>query len=107
MQVVTGTVVGGKVILEGASLPEGTVVTILAKESEERYAYHLPFRRSLKKRSKKPTARKGFPQTNSSIGDGREAFLVRPLAAALTGSSFASGGLNRDSFARPGKLFTV
>ena len=34
MQVVTGTVVGGKVVLEGASLPEGTVVTIFAKESE-------------------------------------------------------------------------
>ena len=34
MQVVTGTVVGGKVILEGASLPDGTVVTILAKDSE-------------------------------------------------------------------------
>jgi hypothetical protein len=34
MQVVTGTVVGGKVILEGASLPEGTVVTIFAKDSE-------------------------------------------------------------------------
>ena len=31
MQVVTGTVVGGKVVLEGVSLPEGTVVTILAK----------------------------------------------------------------------------
>ena len=36
MQVVTGTVVGGKVILEGASLPEGTVVTIFAKDSEGR-----------------------------------------------------------------------
>lgn len=34
MQVVTGKVVGGKVVLEGASLPEGTVVTIFAKESE-------------------------------------------------------------------------
>ena len=34
MQVVTGTVVEGKVVLEGASLPEGTVVTILAKDSE-------------------------------------------------------------------------
>jgi len=34
MQVVTGTVVGGKAILEGASLPEGTVVTIFAKDSE-------------------------------------------------------------------------
>jgi hypothetical protein len=40
MQVVTGTVVGGKVILEGASLPEGTVVTILAKDSEA--MVHLP-----------------------------------------------------------------
>ena len=30
-----------------------------------------------------------------------------PRAVALTGSSFASGGLMRDSFARPGKLFTA
>lgn len=30
-----------------------------------------------------------------------------PAAIALTGNSFASGGLNRDSFARPGKLFTA
>jgi len=34
MQVVTGTVVGGKVVFEGVFLPEGTVVTIFAKESE-------------------------------------------------------------------------
>lgn len=34
MQVVTGTVIEGKVVLEGASLPEGTVVTVLAKDSE-------------------------------------------------------------------------
>jgi len=40
MQVVTGTVVGGKVILEGASLPEGTVVTIFAKDTEAKV--HLP-----------------------------------------------------------------
>lgn len=40
MQIVTGTVVKGKVVLEGASLPEGTVVTILAKESEA--IVHLP-----------------------------------------------------------------
>ena len=33
-QVVTGTVVGGKVVLDGVSLPEGTVVTVLAKELE-------------------------------------------------------------------------
>jgi hypothetical protein len=40
MQVATGTVVHGKVVLEGVSLPEGTVVTILAKESEA--TVHLP-----------------------------------------------------------------
>ena len=34
MQVATGTVVQGKVVLEGVSLPEGTIVTILAKGSE-------------------------------------------------------------------------
>lgn len=34
MQVVTGTIVQGKVVLEGVSLPEGTVVTVLAKDSE-------------------------------------------------------------------------
>ena len=34
MQVATGTVVEGKVILEGVSLPEGTVVTVFAKDSE-------------------------------------------------------------------------
>lgn len=28
-------------------------------------------------------------------------------AIPLTANSFASGGLNRDSFARPGKLFTA
>ena len=36
MQVATGTVVEGKVILEGVSLPEGTVVTVFAKDSEAR-----------------------------------------------------------------------
>lgn len=34
MQIVTGTVVDGKIVLEGVSLPEGTVVTVLAKDSE-------------------------------------------------------------------------
>lgn len=33
MQLVTGTVIGGKVVLEGVSLPDGTVVTIFAKDS--------------------------------------------------------------------------
>ncbi len=34
MQVVTGTIVQGKVVLEGVSLPEGTIVTVFAKDSE-------------------------------------------------------------------------
>ena len=34
MQVATGTVVEGKVILEGVSLPEGTIVTVFAKDFE-------------------------------------------------------------------------
>jgi hypothetical protein len=33
MQVATGTVVEGKVVLEGISLPEGTAVTVFAKDS--------------------------------------------------------------------------
>lgn len=37
MQLATGTVVNGKVILEGVALPEGTVVTVLARESEETF----------------------------------------------------------------------
>lgn len=34
MQVVTGTVIEGKVVLEGVSLPEGTAVTVFARDSE-------------------------------------------------------------------------
>lgn len=34
MQVASGTVVDGKVVVEGLSLPEGTVVTILARGDE-------------------------------------------------------------------------
>lgn len=34
MQVVSGTVVDGKVVVEGLSLPEGTAVTILARGDE-------------------------------------------------------------------------
>jgi len=34
MQVVTGTVIEGKVVLEGVLLPEGTLVTVLARDSE-------------------------------------------------------------------------
>ncbi|OGA05535.1 MAG: hypothetical protein A3H35_02270 [Betaproteobacteria bacterium RIFCSPLOWO2_02_FULL_62_17] len=32
MQISTGTVVGGKIAVEGLSLPEGTVVTVLTPE---------------------------------------------------------------------------
>ena len=34
MQLATGTVVGGKVVVEGDPLPEGAVVTILAREAD-------------------------------------------------------------------------
>jgi len=37
MQFATGTVVNGKVVVEGALFPEGTVVTILARESDESF----------------------------------------------------------------------
>jgi hypothetical protein len=37
MQLVSGTVVGGKIIIEGEPLPEGTVVTILAREAHETF----------------------------------------------------------------------
>ena len=34
MQVITGTVVEGKVVVEGLSLPEGAVVTVFARNNE-------------------------------------------------------------------------
>lgn len=34
MQVASGTVVDGKVVVEGLSLPEGTAVTVLARGDE-------------------------------------------------------------------------
>jgi hypothetical protein len=40
MQLATGTVIDGKVVLEGATLPEGTVVTVLARDSGE--TFELP-----------------------------------------------------------------
>lgn len=38
MQLATGTVVGGKIVVEGDPLPEGTVVTILARDADETFA---------------------------------------------------------------------
>lgn len=40
MQIASGTIVDGKVIVEGLSLPEGTVVTVLARGDE--IAVRLP-----------------------------------------------------------------
>lgn len=37
MQLATGTVVGGKIVVEGEPLPDGTVVTILAREADETF----------------------------------------------------------------------
>ncbi len=37
MKVATGTVVDGKVVVRGEPLPEGTVVTVLAREASERF----------------------------------------------------------------------
>ncbi len=35
MQLATGTVVDGKVVVEGLALPEGTVVTVLTRDDED------------------------------------------------------------------------
>lgn len=37
MQLAVGTVVGGKIIVEGEALPEGSVVTVLARDSDETF----------------------------------------------------------------------
>lgn len=37
MQLATGTVVGGKVVVEGEPLPEGALVTILARQADETF----------------------------------------------------------------------
>ena len=37
MKLATGTVVGGKVVLEGQPFPDGMVVTVLAKESGDTF----------------------------------------------------------------------
>ena len=37
MQLATGTVVAGKIVVEGEPLPDGTVVTILAREADETF----------------------------------------------------------------------
>ncbi len=38
MQVATGTVVNGKIVVEGADLPEGAVVTVLSRGAAESFS---------------------------------------------------------------------
>ena len=38
MQVTTGTVIGGKVVVEGVPLVEGSVVAVLSREPNESFA---------------------------------------------------------------------
>jgi predicted transcriptional regulator len=38
MQVATGTVVKGKVVVEGVALPEGAVVAVLSRGKEEKFS---------------------------------------------------------------------
>ncbi len=40
MQIASGTIVGGKVVVDGLSLPEGTIVTVLVRGYE--VAVRLP-----------------------------------------------------------------
>jgi hypothetical protein len=40
MKLATGTVVDGKIVVDGEPLPEGMVVTVLAREEEE--AFDVP-----------------------------------------------------------------
>ncbi len=44
MRIATGTVIDGKVVVQGEALPEGAVVTILARETAEHDAW---FRRQV------------------------------------------------------------
>jgi len=37
MKIATGKVVGGKVVLEGEPLPEGSVVTVVARDADETF----------------------------------------------------------------------
>jgi hypothetical protein len=41
MQLAIGTVVGGKIVVEGDPLPEGAVVTIVAREADETFEVPL------------------------------------------------------------------
>lgn len=41
MQISTGTVVGGKVVVEGVPLVEGAIVTVLAREAEQPFSLSL------------------------------------------------------------------
>ena len=41
MQISTGTVIGGKVVVEGIPLVEGAVVTVLSREAEQPFSLSM------------------------------------------------------------------
>ena len=47
MHVATGTVVGGKIVVEGLSLPDGTIVTVLTPGEERAVRLPPPLEREL------------------------------------------------------------
>lgn len=47
MKIITGTVLDGRIVVEGESLPEGEKVTILAREGSETFAVSPEEKRQL------------------------------------------------------------
>ena len=47
MKLATGTVVEGKVVIDGDTLPEGMIVTVLAREVDETFEVPLDLEREL------------------------------------------------------------
>jgi len=48
MQVSTGKVVGGRIVLEGEPLAEGSIVTVLSRESKESFSLSADDERELR-----------------------------------------------------------
>ena len=68
MQVASGTVIDGKVVVEGLSLPEGTVVTVLARGMKRLYSYRRKKNRTSSKPSTRLIGKKAFQPKNCSHG---------------------------------------
>ena len=47
MKLATGTVVEGKIVIDGDTLPEGMIVTVLAREVDETFEVPLDLEREL------------------------------------------------------------